>query len=190
MWLSPAQWGCLTGQVHPGVRPQPWQPAWPRFLAFLQPQPALGWGPPGFGTGQTVGLAPSLRPARGVRRMWPCALPLQSPRCLVRGLPQNRGQLWSRGKAGLLRAGGAAGSINRSPFRREQTDPGIPCGPFRGDLSFQGLPRGPMHGDAGRRAPTSRPSAQAGIPCAKCGELRPRALGIKQPSLEPGVSSF
>lgn len=79
MWLGPAQWGCLTGQVHPGVRPQPWQPTWPRFLAFLQPQPASGWGgPAASGPDGTVGLAPSLRPARGVRRVWPCALPLQS----------------------------------------------------------------------------------------------------------------
>lgn len=49
-----------------------------------------GLGPPGFGTGQTVGLAPSLGPARGVRRRRPCALPLRLPRSLARGLPQKQ----------------------------------------------------------------------------------------------------
>lgn len=39
VWLSPTQWDRLAGQVHPGVRPQPWQPVWPR-LSCLPPTPA------------------------------------------------------------------------------------------------------------------------------------------------------
>ena len=104
-------------------------------------------------------------------------------RLWLRGLPQKRGRLGSRGGAGL-RAGGAAGSINRAPFPRERTDPGAPRGPLQGDVSFQGLSRGPMHGGAGRDGGAGVESSDIPLqaPCLRCparsvASLDPRLWG-------------
>lgn len=180
MWLSPAQWGCLTGQGAPRSGRSPGNQAWPQLPCLPATPAGTRMGASQLPrTGQTVGLAPSLRPARGVRRMWlDAALPLQSPRCLVRGLPQNRGQLWS---AARLVSSGPVGRLAAStaPHSAASRPTGTPAALSGVIFRSKASPRGPMHGDAGRRAPTSRPSAQAGIPCSEVWRAQTPGFGDK-----------
>lgn len=167
VWLSPTQWDRLAGQVRPGVRPQPWQPAWPR-LSCLPPTPA-----------DPLLVASRLRHQTDCR-----ARP--KPRICVRTAADaaarrrerahilSRRRLWPasfrRGTAAVLASAGPAVPLGDqpSPLQRLAKRSPRPRLPVQGDLACLRPPQ---------EHPHPAPSAQTAIPWAECGEVRPRALG-------------